>query len=269
MILTKGVSPAINIVDISNITIIKQQVTENISNNNLNDFLNTLLDSHNIQKENFEIYYLYSKFSSEYILFIIPKLSKINIPIPYVFSNYYIDNNVHKDIDLFITDHFFVLYIEGKIEYFKEINNHESSNEICEYVTKYLNIQIDNIYLISKEQLNNMMINYKLDPTNNINILEKNRYTIYMLILICSIILLFVYYITFEQTKLDNNTNIIKVNKNIVLPTIKAIVDNSVLIDGIWLKVGDSYNAYLIKRIDNKYIDITLNKKDYRIVNYE
>ncbi|MBT7273494.1 MAG: hypothetical protein HN887_00625, partial [Campylobacteraceae bacterium] len=137
-------------------------------------------------------------------------------------------------------------------------------------------MNIDNTYNISEEELELIKSKYtnnykKIKQINKIN--SKNN--IKLISFISIIILLAIFSINIKEE--ENNNLIIEepVNKKVptkldiqvVLPIIKARVDNCILIENQWLKVGDTYNKFMLLNINDTYVEFNHNDTKYRIEN--
>jgi hypothetical protein len=137
-------------------------------------------------------------------------------------------------------------------------------------------MNIDNTYNISEEELELIKSKYtnnykKIKQINKIN--SKNN--IKLISFMSIIILLAIFSINIKEE--ENNNLIIEepVNKKVptkldiqvVLPIIKARVDNCILIENQWLKVGDTYNKFMLLNINDTYVEFNHNDTKYRIEN--
>jgi len=268
----------INLVDIQDIITIQKSVTEEISNRHLKDFFFNILEEYDIQSDTYELFYVFSNQRKQYNIFLVKnEINKTNILIPYIFTyNYFSKKLLSSGVDLFITKDFFVLYINGNMECFKDNEETSTEEDIKIFLEKYIDMNIDNTYNISEEELELIKSKYtnnykKIKQINKIN--SKNN--IKLISFISIIILLAIFSINIKEE--ENNNLIIEepVNKKVltkldiqvVLPIIKARVDNCILIENQWLKVGDTYNKFMLLNINDTYVEFNHNDTKYRIEN--
>jgi hypothetical protein len=286
---------SINLVEIQDIRIIQKKVTEEISEKYINSFISTVLQEYDISKKIYEFSYIFFKQQQLYYIFTVKKTKETNILVPQIFTILYDTKELElQNSNLFVVENFFVLYINGKMQFFKSIDNQSTNADIEEYINKIIHIKIDNIFNISNNQLEDIKEKY-INNFNKIKLLEKSnskkRYK-YFFISISILSLFSFYFLYLEKNKVKTDEvltllsekskvltkPIVKKEKKAVIKKIKleikvpklnpkAIVDNSILVNNNWLSVGEDYKGFKISKISLEYIELRKDKKIFRIDN--
>lgn len=166
------------------------------------------------------------------------------------------------------------------MQYFKKYNN-ENNEDIKRYCEKLFKIDVDNIYTISANELNDLKQKYEanISKIKPLQQLKKKNY-IKLVIIVLAILLSFVALFVFIQDKKDTakiKTNNVETKESQIilepieeakkketrqrLPKVKAVVGEEVLIGTDWYKVGDRYRGYQIRKITLEYIELEYRKK--------
>ena len=97
-------------------------VTEKIDSKYIDDFIRTSIDTQNIQiNKNSSFYYKFLETSSSYEIIVFDKTHKNLVLEPFILLGYYDDFISNNSIDVFLTNKFFVLFIDKKFQLFKNI----------------------------------------------------------------------------------------------------------------------------------------------------
>ncbi|MFA9374454.1 MAG: hypothetical protein ACERKK_09900 [Poseidonibacter sp.] len=192
------------IANIKDIRTIIVNVSEKIEDKYLQDFT---YNSLNLQKINHDkndfIFTNYLPYSNNYQIIIINK--KYKYILPQILEMYYINKKNINSFDLFILDDFFVLYKDMKMYYFQKLDYKISDVEIKEYIVKKLKINIENIFEIQKETLQQYQIDFNKKAKEeliNIKDIKNNSFKIYLLSILLLSSLTFSYFAFF----IDNNS---------------------------------------------------------------
>ncbi len=245
---------SINLIDIDQIISLQKDVSEEINDLNLFKFFKTVILENDI---NFDkdtvVFYTFIERIKRYNIFIVQEQRQHNISIiPHIFSTKYI-NNQTKNIDLYVTDRFFALYCAGQLQCFKTLEGSDevSSIDIENYISSFIDIKIDNIYNIDNKKFKSIKEDY-LNHYTKIKQLKKPKEKLNFnrwlpIIVIVVLLISFTYY--YNHT--NNEVKYLETKKveKITLPSITAIIDNSILIDGVWYDEKQKYNSYIIEDI--------------------
>ncbi|MGB5793191.1 hypothetical protein [Poseidonibacter sp.] len=192
------------IANIKDIRTIIVNVSEKIEDKYLQDFT---YNSLNLQKINHDkndfIFTNYLPYSNNYQIIIINK--KYKYILPQILEMYYVNKKNINSFDLFILDDFFVLYKDMKMYYFQKLDYKISDVEIKEYIVKKLKINIENIFEIQKETLQQYQIDFNKKAKEeliNIKDIKNNSFKIYLLSILLLSSLTFSYFAFF----IDNNS---------------------------------------------------------------
>lgn len=181
-------------------------VNEKINKKYLNDFLLTSLNKKNIHIK--DIYYSYLKHSNQYQIF----YSSDFLPFIYIFESYYL-NKTTISTDLFFSKEYFLIYINKKIYFYKELNNN-SLSEILKFIKYEIKLNIDNVIDINEENFNELKYKY----IEHIYKRKKNRASFYLLLYSSFLLIILFYSLTIKENIVITKTNTIK-NEKIVLST--------------------------------------------------
>lgn len=195
------------IANIQNIDTILIPVNEKIKQKHLRKFIFTSLSLENIdfKKSNIFVTYLYK--SNKYQVFVFDKsFSFLEIDI---FQCFY--KTESKTIDVFLSDNYFVIYINQKFYYYQKINYEINDEDLCQYIEKNLELEIDNIYRLNFDDLENLESKYIKSnlKTSLINISEITNksfkiFILYVFILLLSFSLYLYYSLIEKQNKISN-----------------------------------------------------------------
>lgn len=259
----------INFINIDQTQTFLQEVSEPLQKSNELDFINTLLfqNGQKIDKTS-SVFYSYIEKSLKYFIFIVPKNC---LPKACLFNIFYRDNKLDKNnTDLFITNDFFCIYIDGEMIFFKSKENSAYDEDIIKYCELLIKDKIDNVFTISDEKVHELELLYK----ENKKILALPRtitksYGKLMTIVSFTIMVCFIAVYTILNNKLPiEQINIQEQQKQITkskLPKIKAMVDNEVFIKNQWYKINGKVNGYTIKTITKEFVVFTKDSKEYKV----
>jgi hypothetical protein len=177
-------------------------VSEEIDNNSLRNFVLTSLNLNNKEySANDLIYTTYIKELKQYqILLINNKFSKAEFQ---VFELFYKDKA--EGLDLYLCDKFFYLYKNGIFYYYQAIEFSLTIDEFLDFISKKFNTNVNNYKKIEVEELeklkNEYLQNKKKSSLKNINKKRNNSFIFYLIYLFL-LIYICIYYI--EQNSTNN-----------------------------------------------------------------
>ncbi len=259
------------LLDIEHIVSIEKSVSEEISKSNLFNFFKTnIIQDDIVFDKDTVIFYTFIKRINRYNIFIIQNQTNQNISItPHIFSVKYITNK-SEGVDLYITDKFFVLYCNGQLQCFKAIEGDKiSSDDIENYISSHVDIQVDNIYTIDNNQFEAIKKEYvksysKVKKLNKLQ--QRSNSSKWLLLAIVSILLISYIYYFMKTSDIHKEEKCMRIEtEKIVLPTITAVIDNSILINGMWYDVKQKYKEYTIESMNSDQIILIKDKKKYPI----
>jgi hypothetical protein len=224
-------------------------VSEEIDNNSLRNFVLTSLNLNNKEySANDLIYTTYIKELKQYqILLINNKFSKAEFQ---VFELFYKDKA--EGLDLYLCDKFFCLYKNGIFYYYQAIEFSLTIDEFLDFISKKFNTNVNNYKKIEVEELeklkNEYLQNKKKSSLKNINKKRNNSFIFYLIYLFL-LIYICIYYI--EQ----NSTN------NVEKP-----ISNTSNLD--YEKFKKEYTFVSLENDFNKIFE-SINKHSLQIVSFE
>jgi hypothetical protein len=177
-------------------------VSEEIDNNSLKDFVLTSLTLNNKEySSNDLIYTTYIKELKQYqILLINNKFSKAEFQ---VFELFYKDKA--EGLDLYLCDKFFCLYKNGIFYYYQAIEFSLTIDEFLDFISKKFNTNVNNYKKIEVEELeelkNKYLHNKKKSSLKNINKKRNNSFIFYLIYLFL-LIYICIYYIEQNSTNM-------------------------------------------------------------------
>jgi len=201
-----------------NITI---QTTQKIKSSNLYNFLTTSIQSNDtILELDDKMFYYYIVESNIYEIYIInTKYEYINLQAS-IFKYFY--KNDTNTTDLFITNDYFVVYKNSKLYFFKENIDYEIE-DIKSFIKYKYKIDIDNTYLINKEQIKVYEEEFLKNNKQTIEFIKPKQskfiwfYIFYLIVLI----LLFIIYNSKTKKVPQTNKVVYQINNNILFDIIK------------------------------------------------
>ena len=201
-----------------NITI---QTTQKIKSSNLYNFLTTSIQSNDtILELDDKMFYYYIVESNIYEIYIInTKYEYINLQAS-IFKYFY--KNDTNTTDLFITNDYFVVYKNSKLYFFKENIDYEIE-DIKSFIKYKYKIDIDNTYLINKEQIKLYEEEFLKNNKQTIEFIKPKQskfiwfYIFYLIVLI----LLFIIYNSKTKKVPQTNKVVYQINNNILFDIIK------------------------------------------------
>lgn len=198
-----------NISKTSDLNTLLINVSEKIENKNLKNFISSSLSLNNINLSNDDkLYYSYLSESNQYQFFILNNsFTALNIEV--LKTKYLREFSLDtKNIDLFLTDEYFVIFKNQKIYYFQEINYDISEEDLRGYIKKKLNLNLDNILFIDNIELYELeKIYVQKIKHSDLELFSKNKnssliyYILYTLLLVL-FSFIYVYYSQNEQKEL-------------------------------------------------------------------
>lgn len=211
-----NLSSLIKTCDIQTVTI---SVTEEIKKQFINEFLTTILETHNILcDENTYIWYKFINQINVYEIYVIDNESSHFIMESQILSTFYTKNKDYNKIDLFILKDFFVLYSDGQLYSFKSFK--ESNDEdIKNYVIQTYKIGLDNIYKIDNVEFQKLKVLYESELANKnslnfVRLKKNNTFLIFKIFTSISIIVfLFIIYNTFDNKFYNLDSKLLDIQK--------------------------------------------------------
>jgi hypothetical protein len=238
-----------NYISSDQIITLELDVSEEIDNNSLRNFVLTSLNLNNKEySANDLIYTTYIKELKQYqILLINNKFSKAEFQ---VFELFYKDKA--EGLDLYLCDKFFCLYKNGIFYYYQAIEFSLTIDEFLDFISKKFNTNVNNYKKIEVEELeklkNEYLQNKKKSSLKNINKKRNNSFIFYLIYLFL-LIYICIYYI--EQ----NSTN------NVEKP-----ISNTSNLD--YEKFKKEYTFVSLENDFNKIFE-SINKHSLQIVSFE
>ena len=238
-----------NYISSDQIITLELDVSEEIDNNSLRNFVLTSLNLNNKEySANDLIYTTYIKELKQYqILLINNKFSKAEFQ---VFELFYKDKA--EGLDLYLCDKFFCLYKNGIFYYYQAIEFSLTIDEFLDFISKKFNTNVNNYKKIEVEELeklkNEYLQNKKKSSLKNINKKRNNSFIFYLIYLFL-LIYICIYYI--EQ----NSTN------NVEKP-----ISNTSNLD--YEKFKKEYTFVSLENNFNKIFE-SINKHSLQIVSFE
>ncbi len=224
-----------------NITI---QTTQKIKSSNLYNFFTTSIQSNDtILELDDKIFYYYIIESNIYEIYILnTKYEYINLQSS-IFKYFYKNNT--NTTDLFITNDYFVVFKNGELYFFKENIDYEIE-DIKSFIKYKYKININNTYLINKEQIKLYEEEFLKNNKQTIEFIKPKQskfiwlYIVYLIILI---VLFIIYNSKFENNKvIQENKIVYEINNNILFDIIKLCNIYKLQLEKLEYK-----NRYIIK----------------------
>ena len=191
-----------NYISSDQIITLELDVSEEIDNNSLRNFVLTSLNLNNKEySANDLIYTTYIKELKQYqILLINNKFSKAEFQ---VFELFYKDKA--EGLDLYLCDKFFCLYKNGVFYYYQAIEFSLTIDEFLDFISKKFNTNVNNYKKIEVEELEELKNEYlqskKKSSLKNINKKRNNSFIFYLIYLFL-LVYICIYYI--EQNSTNN-----------------------------------------------------------------
>lgn len=196
-------------------------VNEKIKQNNLRKFIYTSLTLEDIDYSESNIFVSYLYKTNKYQVFIFDKrFTFLEIDI---FQCFY--KSESKTIDLFLSDNYFVIYINQHFYYYQKINYEINDDDLFKYIEKNLELKIDNIHRLSFDDLEELKAEYIKSniSTSLIDISESNNksFKIFIFFILLLVILFAIYLYYFIEnnealilSKKEQNQNSLMEYKN-------------------------------------------------------
>ncbi len=252
------ISHEIKLISFESIKLFSKKVTHKISQKNLAKFLKTTLVLENIElTQTDKIFFSYIDEIQTYEIYLISTDVKYPAIIPYIFGQYY-EDDTKNSIDLFITNKFYTVY-KNKQFYFVQPNKGYATEDIKKYIKHHYQINIDNIYDITSNQLENLQIKYLQNIhykkiIKPISIYDNNKY-IYFIVYCLVVFGILGYYIFSLYFPKKTVTKL----KSIPISTSVYIKQQNVTTNIIelfnYLKI---YKIAIVKFDYNKVLDLVL-----------
>ena len=198
-------------IPIKEIISLELDVTEEINNKNLKDFVLTSLSLNNkIVKNDDLVYVNYIKELKQYQILVIE--SKYKYAYFQVFEIFYSEKNL--SFDLYLCSDFFCLYKNGTFYYYQLIEFATSLEEILEFINKKFNTKIDNYKEIESKYLdelkNRYLLECKASSITNINIKKNHSFKFFIFYLIVLFSFCIDYYL---NSSLNSDKNLVVDNE--------------------------------------------------------
>ena len=225
-------------------------VSEEIDNNSLRNFVLTSLNLNNKEySANDLIYTTYIKELKQYqILLINNKFSKAEFQ---VFELFYKDKA--EGLDLYLCDKFFCLYKNGVFYYYQAIEFSLTIDEFLDFISKKFNTNVNNYKKIEVEELEELKSEYlqskKKSSLKNINKKRNNSFIFYLIYLFL-LLYIFIYYI--EQNSTNNVEKPIPNTSNLDYEKFKK-EHTFISLENDFNKIFESINKHSLEIISFEY----------------
>lgn len=225
-------------------------VSEEIDNNSLRNFVLTSLNLNNKEYlANDLIYTTYIKELKQYqILLINNKFSKAEFQ---VFELFYKDKA--EGLDLYLCDKFFCLYKNGVFYYYQAIEFSLTIDEFLDFISKKFNTNVNNYKKIEVEELEELKNEYlkskKKSSLKNINKKRNNSFIFYIIYLFL-LVYVFIYYI--EQNSTNNVEKPIQNTSNLDYEKFKK-EHTFISLENDFNKIFESINKHSLEIISFEY----------------
>ena len=225
-------------------------VSEEIDNNSLRNFVLTSLNLNNKEySANDLIYTTYIKELKQYqILLINNKFSKAEFQ---VFELFYKDKA--EGLDLYLCDKFFCLYKNGVFYYYQAIEFSLTIDEFLDFISKKFNTNVNNYKKIEVEELEELKNEYlqskKKSSLKNINKKRNNSFIFYLIYLFL-LVYVFIYYI--EQNSTNNVEKPIQNTSNLDYEKFKK-EHTFISLENDFNKIFESINKHSLEIISFEY----------------
>ena len=231
-------------------------VSEEIDNNSLRNFVLTSLNLNNKEySANDLIYTTYIKELKQYqILLINNKFSKAEFQ---VFELFYKDKA--EGLDLYLCDKFFSLYKNGIFYYYQAIEFSLTIDEFLDFISKKFNTNVNNYKKIEVEELEELKNEYlqskKKSSLKNINKKRNNSFIFYLIYLFL-LVYVFIYYI--EQNSTNNVEKPIQNTSNLDYEKFKK-EHTFISLENVFNKIFESINKHSLEIISFEYKKAKIN----------
>ena len=225
-------------------------VSEEIDNNSLRNFVLTSLNLNNKEYlANDLIYTTYIKELKQYqILLINNKFSKAEFQ---VFELFYKDKA--EGLDLYLCDKFFCLYKNGVFYYYQAIEFSLTIDEFLDFISKKFNTNVNNYKKIEVEELEELKNEYlqskKKSSLKNINKKRNNSFIFYLIYLFL-LVYICIYYI--EQNSTNNVEKTIPNTSNLDYEKFKK-EHTFISLENDFNKIFESINKHSLEIISFEY----------------
>ncbi len=225
-------------------------VSEEIDNNSLRNFVLTSLNLNNKEYlANDLIYTTYIKELKQYqILLINNKFSKAEFQ---VFELFYKDKA--EGLDLYLCDKFFCLYKNGVFYYYQAIEFSLTIDEFLDFISKKFNTNVNNYKKIEVEELEELKNEYlqskKKSSLKNINKKRNNSFIFYLIYLFL-LVYICIYYI--EQNSTNNVEKPIPNTSNLDYEKFKK-EHTFISLENDFNKIFESINKHSLEIISFEY----------------
>ena len=225
-------------------------VSEEIDNNSLRNFVLTSLNLNNKEySANDLIYTTYIKELKQYqILLINNKFSKAEFQ---VFELFYKDKA--EGLDLYLCDKFFCLYKNGVFYYYQAIEFSLTIDEFLDFISKKFNTNVNNYKKIEVEELEELKNEYlqskKKSSLKNINKKRNNSFIFYLIYLFL-LVYICIYYI--EQNSTNNVEKPIPNTSNLDYEKFKK-EHTFISLENDFNKIFESINKHSLEIISFEY----------------
>ena len=237
-------------------------VSEEIDNNSLRNFVLTSLDLNNKEYSSKDLVCAtYIEELKQYQILLIDKdYPKATFQ---VFELFY--KNKSEGLDLYLTDKFFCIYKNGTFYYYQAIEFSLTIEEFLDFINKKFNTNVNNYKKIESNELEELKNKYSLSKKKsslkNINQRRDNSFIFY-LIYIFLLILIFIYYI--EQNSTNKTEKQIINTSNLDYEKFKK-EHTFVSLENDFNKIFENINKYSLQIISFEYkkpkIKIILNSQ--------
>ena len=198
----------INYISTQEIFSLELDVSEEIDNNSLKNFVLTSLNLNNKEYSSTDlIYATYLQELKQYqVILINNQFTKAEFQ---VFELFYDD--ISEGLDLYLTNEFFCLYKNGVFYYYQAIEFSLTIEEFLDFINKKFNTKVNNYKRIQKEELEELKNKYsqknKKSNLKNINKKKDNSFIFYIIYLFL-LLYICIYYIERNNSQKTENPTI-------------------------------------------------------------
>ncbi len=227
---------------------------EEIQKKNIKNFISTNLKLQTTIAKDCIYFYNYCEVLKLYQIYKTKKtyLSTVIFE-PLLFGLLFESGDIHTQKNyLFESEKYFVLYLSGLFQFVYIKDMATTKDTVVEYL-KQQNIGIANIIFIKTQEINKLKNRYK-------NSLKKQKLSFVKYTQTYLIYPTIVGIVLMAYLVKDDAIQEVKQQLNIT-PTIKAIIQNEVLIDNKWYQKDDIYQGYKLQQVNKNNVVFLINDK--------
>ena len=208
-----------NFIPASSIKIITVDVTEEIDDNFIKDFIKTTLETNAIILDNHTyIAYNFIPNNSLYEIYVVYSTLDDLLIAPNILTAFY-KNKETQTTDLFILKDFFVVFKEKKLYCFKSFKESSTHKDINSYVTQTYKLHLDNIYIIDDDNFNQLKLLYTnenstVKESSFYKLKDDNTFLAFIIFISISIIIFLIFLYNYYFTTHDTLSTKLTTTKN-------------------------------------------------------